>query len=136
MSEAAETVANDGVVEFRKNGRFVKGCKPGPGRPKGSPRNDLSRQFILDLQEKWGEHGINVLDRLAREQPEKFAGLVAKIIPQQFDVAPLGDDDLDDDELANGIAQLNRFAEIIEIAQRQKGETSRDSGTTAEPPET
>lgn len=136
MAESAEIVTNDEVVERRNNGRFVKGCKPGPGRPKGSPRNDLSRQFIMDLQKKWGEHGIEVLDRLARDQPDKFAGLVAKIIPQQFDIAPVSDDDLDDDELATGIAQLNRFAEIIELAQRQKSEASGNPGTAGESPET
>ena len=55
------------------------------GRPKGS-RNKLSERFISDLHSVWEERGIECLIRMAEEKPDRFAQMVSKILPRDFQV--------------------------------------------------
>jgi hypothetical protein len=51
------------------------------GRP---PRTRLTEAFITDFADSWGKHGPRVLDELARKQPQAYAGLAVKVIPQNY----------------------------------------------------
>jgi len=45
-----------------------------------STRNRLSGAFIEALAEQWREHGGEILDGLRRDNPAKFAEIVAKLV--------------------------------------------------------
>ena len=64
-------------------GQFLKGTKPGPGRPKGS-RDRLNVQVIETLEALWASRGADIIDQLAAEKPEIVAQLVARLIPQEL----------------------------------------------------
>ena len=64
-------------------GQFLKGTKPGPGRPKGS-KDRLNVQVIDTLEKLWASRGAEIMDQLAAEKPEVLASLVARLIPQQL----------------------------------------------------
>ena len=68
-----------------KNGRFLSGCKPGPGRGVGS-RNRLADSFIADLKLIWEAHGIAALEKCAVEQPEVLIKVVASLMPKTLDL--------------------------------------------------
>ena len=74
-------------------GQFLKGTKPGPGRPKGS-KDRLNVQVIDTLEKLWASRGAEIMDQLAAEKPEVLASLVARLIPQQLaEQAITGSDD-------------------------------------------
>jgi hypothetical protein len=63
---------------------WKKGDVPNPaGRPRGS-RHKLSEAFILALQSKFEERGIEAIDRVIDETPGEFLRVVASIVPKQF----------------------------------------------------
>jgi hypothetical protein len=80
MSEKATPTDRDA-----RSGRFVTGCKPGPGRQPGS-RNKLTESFIEDLKTVWQEHGATALQRCAIEEPAQFVRVVASLMPKTLDV--------------------------------------------------
>ena len=58
------------------------------GNPAGRPaRARLTEAFISDMSATWSQHGATVLSDLARTQPAAFAGLCAKLIPQDVQVS-------------------------------------------------
>jgi hypothetical protein len=69
-----------------KTGLFLKGKKGGPGRPKGSSRQDLAREFILSMQKAWQQHGDAVLDRLVTEDPASVLRAMVAIMPKEIDL--------------------------------------------------
>jgi hypothetical protein len=69
-----------------KNGMFVIGGKPGPGRPKGS-RNRLSEAFLCDLHQDWLAHGVEVLKVCRERHPAVYLKIVALVLrPRAGDV--------------------------------------------------
>ena len=66
-----------------KRGRFIQGHSGGPGRPLGS-RVKLSEAFLEDLHTAWEEHGVDVLERVIRDSPEKFLTAVSAVVPKDF----------------------------------------------------
>jgi hypothetical protein len=80
MNETAITADRD-----QQSGRFVTGCKPGPGRAKGS-RNRLAENFLEDLKTAWEEHGADALRRCALEEPSTFCKIVAGLLPRDIDL--------------------------------------------------
>jgi hypothetical protein len=57
--------------------------RPNPaGRPKGA-RARLSEDFLRDLHEAWGKHGIAALERCASESPDVFVRTVAGLMPRE-----------------------------------------------------
>lgn len=76
----SDVLTNDIVRDTK--GRFVSGVKPGPGRPKGS-RNRLTEDFLRDLADVWEEHGKEALICTAKDEPAKFASIVASLMPRE-----------------------------------------------------
>src|SRR4051794_39416186 len=69
-----------------KTGRFLSGCKPGPGRSVGS-RNRLADQFIFDVRDVWQLHGRDVLERIARDEPGTLLKVVASLMPRDIGIS-------------------------------------------------
>jgi hypothetical protein len=75
------------VSEEAKPGLFVKGGKPGPGRPKGLP-NLNSRELKENLMTAFRQvGGKRYLVKLAKENPEIFCRLLGKVLPVEKPVA-------------------------------------------------
>lgn len=55
------------------------------GRPKGS-RNVLCKSYIDGLKKLFDEEGEKVLRSLIARKPEEFCKLVARLVPQEFDL--------------------------------------------------
>ena len=78
------------MADRNSTGQFVKGKKPGPGRPKGSvsKANKLLKDAILLAGEragnKVGSDGmVSYLEHQAAENPTAFLGLIGKVLPLQ-----------------------------------------------------
>ena len=67
---------------------FVKGGKPGPGRPPGqkNARQRLAEMVFTDVLAHWEEQGQGFLRRLAFHDYAAFASFVAKILPQRIEI--------------------------------------------------
>ena len=62
-------------------GHFLPGCRPGPGRPKGS-RDKVSTRLVdlmTDLMERRGEE---LLERIADTNPSDALAILTRIVPQ------------------------------------------------------
>jgi hypothetical protein len=70
------------ITERDTKGRFLAGNNGG-GRPKGS-RNKLGEQFISDVRDAWERHGVEVLDRVAKEQPDAFLRAMVALMPKDI----------------------------------------------------
>ena len=51
------------------------------GRPKGS-RNAFSAIFVGDLTATWAQHGPDVLRKVAIQDPSRFLGVCASVLPK------------------------------------------------------
>ena len=90
--------------QIDEKGRFLKGCKGGPGRPEGS-RNKLTEAFYIDLHEAWKAKGASAIDKMIEERPGDFVRVVASQMPKEMTIkTPLVD--LSDDELADLITAV------------------------------
>jgi hypothetical protein len=80
VKETSETVKRG------KRGRFGKGTKPGPGRPKGLLNKftgDLKEAFLQAAQAAGGSDGIAgyLYDQAIRDNPSPFMTGLAKLLP-------------------------------------------------------
>jgi hypothetical protein len=95
-----------------ERGRWLKGsASPSPGRPVGS-RSKLGDAFVESLQKKWAAEGDDILDRVARDNPEKVLEVMARVLPKELAVTveqrtPGGLD-------ADSYAALRRLLDLIE----------------------
>lgn len=75
----------------REDTQFKPGHAGGPGRPKGS-RNKLSELFITTLAKDFEEHGVDVIERLRKEQPAQYANVIGRLMPKLLELSgPDGD---------------------------------------------
>ena len=65
-----------------RNGRFVKGGKPGPGRPLGS-RNRLGTAFLEALQRDFEQHGPSAIAECREKKPDKYVAICASLLPKE-----------------------------------------------------
>ena len=69
--------------------RFQRGMVANPlGRPKGS-RNKLSERFLSDLHDLWSRRGMQIMDTVADKQPEKVLAAMVQVLPKDFQVSIL-----------------------------------------------
>jgi hypothetical protein len=89
--------------------RFLPGNDGhGGGRPQGA-RNKLATKFLWDLLAEWEQHGAGVLRICRIERPIEFAKIVASTLPKEFSIEPSALADLSDEDLAAGLALLQRL---------------------------
>ena len=79
-TETPEETARDTVLRDPVSGKFLKGTRAGPGRPKGR-LDQLNVQVVQTLEALWSKRGAEIIDQLAAERPEVVAQLVARLIP-------------------------------------------------------
>ena len=99
-----------------KTGHFLAGDKWAgnrAGRPKGSNRQDLAREFIQGLQKAWTKHGDAVLDKLAEEDPATLVRALVAIVPKEIDLTVNRFDDMTLDQLKRQHAELARTARAL-----------------------
>jgi hypothetical protein len=91
-----------------RNGRFISGGKPGPGRPPGS-RNRLAEDFLADLCADWAQHGVAVIAKVRREHPAVYLRTVASLIPRELS-PPVQDEyaHLTDEQLAQRLIEVGQ----------------------------
>jgi hypothetical protein len=69
------------------DGKWLPGTpSPSPGRPLSS-RHKIAEAIVRDISAAWEKHGAVVLDRLAIEDPGKFAALAAGLVPREFQMS-------------------------------------------------
>jgi hypothetical protein len=68
-----------------RSGRFLSGCKPGPGRQLGS-RNKLAENFIADLHASWEKYGAVALAKCAVDEPAQYVRVVASLMPKDINL--------------------------------------------------
>jgi hypothetical protein len=119
---------SDGIKREEETGRFLKGQKGGPGRPKGS-RNALGEAFLADLQADWKEYGTAVIATVRAERPQDYLKVVASILPKEHLVktSPLGE--MDDDELASRLEVLEQIIGFARGDDGTEGPTHKGGGT-------
>lgn len=112
MSEERE------ILKDERN-RFVKGTKPGPGRPKGSTRYELGQDFVRNLHEAWKLKGKEVIDTVIADRPHEFLKVIAGILPKDINIKVDAMSDIDDAELTACLASLRALADTCaaEIAR-------------------
>ena len=92
-TESPEETVRDTVLRDPVTGKFLKGTKAGPGRPKGR-LDQLNVQVVSTLEALWSKRGAEIIDQLAAERPEVVAQLVARLIPTALaEQAITGSDD-------------------------------------------
>src|ERR1022692_1658664 len=78
------------------DGRFGPG---NPGRRAGS-RNQASRRVVMAILEHFERNREDILDRLGLAYTPAYAGLLARLLPRQVELAPSFVDEVSDDEIA------------------------------------
>lgn len=93
--------------------RFRPGQSGNPaGRPRGS-RNKLAADFIDGLHEKFQEHGVQAIEKVAKDEPATFLKIVAGLLPRETVISALNVSahfDLSDMEEAKGFFEAYSYA--------------------------
>ncbi|NOT01043.1 MAG: hypothetical protein HOP29_10485 [Phycisphaerales bacterium] len=92
------------------NGRFVAGCRPGPGRPAGTADAVVTdtRAVRRAIVASWDRvNGPAILDRLANDNPLAYLRLVASILPREANAKG------DAEAHHSGTATIHRIGEEV-----------------------
>lgn len=94
-----------------ETGRFSKGRKGGPGRPKGS-RAKLGEDFFAALHADFVEHGPQVIAQVRFRHPGIYLQVLAKVMPQKIEIST-PTDGMTDEQLEQMLAYAE--ARIMEM---------------------
>jgi hypothetical protein len=70
------------ALQRAPDGKWLSSGNPA-GRPLGS-RHKIADAIIRDIAAEWERSGAEVLERMARDEPAKFAQLAAGLIPKDI----------------------------------------------------
>jgi hypothetical protein len=110
---------------LRKNGRWAPGVSGNAaGRPIGT-RNRFSETFVSDIAATWDKHGAAILDKMAADEPSRFAEMCGRLIPRDVQVSLQtrlpGNLEPDEWQLAMEVFQAIKGA-LPDAGNRQPGE--------------
>lgn len=113
--DGRDPVTGGNAIDGRdESGRFSKGRKGGPGRPKGS-RAKLGEAFFSELYSDFLEHGPQVIAQVRFRRPEIYLQVVAKLMPQKIEITT-PTDGMTDEQLEQMLAYAEaRMAEMKTI---------------------
>lgn len=95
------------LTPAQKENLFKPGQSGNPaGRPKGA-RSKLSEKFLQDIHEDWKEHGVEVLEKVRKKDPEVYLRVVAGLIPKELTQRKEGD-------------SLTEFLQFLQRRQRDE----------------
>jgi hypothetical protein len=98
-----------------ERGRWLKGsASPSPGRPVGS-RSKLGDAFVESLQKKWQAEGDDIIDRVARDNPEKILEVMARVLPKELAISV--EQRTPGNLSADAYASLRRLLDLIEACK-------------------
>lgn len=99
---------NPKIAEAGKATQFQPGNKANPGGKPAGARNRLQGDFMRELAEDFEANGRRAIAACRTEKPEQYVRIIASLMPKELEVKrPL--EDLTDDELAAGVAALQRY---------------------------
>jgi hypothetical protein len=119
------------VTGANGSGALLRGVKSA-----AQSHRTLAQQFLWDLQEHWQLHGRAALDTMAKERPDLYVQMVAKLVPvHQIELGGPGDfrSATNREELLErvgerfgeqGRAMFERFmAQLDQLRQQQERQT-------------
>lgn len=99
---------NPKIKELGKDTQFKPGNRANPGGKPVGARNKLQGDFMNALAADFEENGAAAIVACRTEKPEQYIRVIASLMPKELEVKrPL--EDLTDDELAAGVAALQRL---------------------------
>ena len=110
VSAQAPAIAHVGNSLVREtSGRFVKGIKGGPGRPKGA-RSRISETLLALFADHVETNAKDALDRLAARDPEAYLRLSISLMPRAGETIPYSE--MSDDEFQDEYIKLKTNKQI------------------------
>jgi hypothetical protein len=93
--------------------------KPGQsGNPAGRPvgaRQKIEGAFLESLRKKWESEGDDIIDRVARDNPEKIVEVMARVLPKELAISV--EQKTPGNLSPDAYAALRRLLDIIQAAQ-------------------
>jgi hypothetical protein len=93
------------MVEVERDGRFVTGGKPGPGRPVGS-RNKLTENFLTALSDDFAEHGVDAIRFVRADKPDQYLKIIASLVPKEGTLTINDASDMTEGELVERLRNI------------------------------
>jgi hypothetical protein len=114
-----------GMAIEKRDNRWRPGQSGNPsGRPLGI-RNKFSESFVSDVAAVWQDRGRTILEKMAQDEPARFAELCGRLIPKDVSLTISerlpGGLDADDWQLTMEILQATRQA-LPDASERKPGE--------------
>jgi len=111
------------------SGKHVGQWKPGQsGNPQGRPlgtRNRFSENFVSDVAAVWQDRGRGILEKMAQDEPARFAELCGRLIPKDVSLTISerlpGGLDAEDWQLTMEILHATRQA-LPDASERKPGD--------------
>ena len=103
--------------------RFKPGQSGNPGGMPEGARKRLQKKFLNDIIAKWEERGIEALDAVIEDRPDKFLELVAGLLPTEANVNVKTTAELSP-SLERLSSTLEFLAEHVERARKSAGVVS------------
>ena len=102
-----------------EKGRFLSGCKPGPGRPRGT-RPKYAEAFIADFYEDWVKYGSKTIAAVRAKAPSDYLRVAVAILPKDVNVNVSVVESMSDDELSVTIKRLQSDPDILSLDHKRE----------------